>query len=106
MFAVMSPIVHVKFQQGPYTDWLLGCIGKPLLGTLTGVALSLALDSLVFHSAEFSHRGYMLGVLLIYSVIIFMVSAAISSEVRVILVTLWQQQLQARLLVIKNRTTS
>lgn len=104
MFAVMSPIVHVKFQQGSYATWLLGCIGKPLLGTLTGVAFSLVLDGLVFHSAEFTHRGYLLGLLLLYSVIIFMISAAISSEVRAILLTLWRQQLLARLLVIKNNS--
>lgn len=63
MFAVMSPIVHRVFHQGPYLPWLTASLVSPLLGTAAALALCSLADTTLLHSAGMTARLPLLGVL-------------------------------------------
>lgn len=63
MFAVMSPIVHRVFAQGPYLPWMRASVVGPLLGTATALALCGLADTALLKSAEMTGRLPLLAVL-------------------------------------------
>lgn len=89
IFAVVSPFVHRRFNQGSYAQWLLCDIGMPLLGTLAGLAVCLVMDSVIFQSEHITDRLILLSILSLYSSLIVGFAAACSSEIRTILASIW-----------------
>lgn len=88
MFAVLSPIVHVRFNQGSYSFWILRDIGLPLMGATLGIALSVMADTFIINSGKISQRGALLFILITYGLITIFCSAAFAPHLRTTILSL------------------
>lgn len=100
MFAVSAPLVHLRFNPGPFSRWVLVDIGMPLLGTLAGIVIVLAAHKFVFIGATATGRGALLALVVAYTTVTIAFAVACSSEVRTLL---WGSRLISIIRRLKSR---